>query len=84
MEGNMRLGCAVAIVLLFALPVASPAGAAETPADFMARLSAKYKAMDHWPRGYEPCAEFCEPALWRLVAHANDGGDAVLDYDPFC
>lgn len=76
----MRAGCVVAIALLFALP----AGAAETPADFMAKLGAKYRAMDHWPRGYEPCAEFCEPALWRLVQHANDGGDAVLDYDPFC
>ena len=76
----MRLGLAVVIALLFALP----ANAAETPADFMARLNAKYAAMDHWPRGYEPCAEFCEPALWRLVQHANDGGDAVLDYDPFC
>ena len=77
----MRAGT---ITIIAALLFALPAQAAETPADFMARLSAKYKAKDHWPRGYEPCTEFCEPALWQLVKHANDRDEAALDYDPFC
>jgi hypothetical protein len=80
-EGKMRAGT---ITVIAALLFAWPAQAMETPQDFMARLSAKYRDMDHWPRGYEPCAEFCEPALWQLVKHANDKDEAALDYDPFC
>ena len=72
------------LTIVTALLFGRPAQAAETPHDFMARLSAKYRDMDHWLRGYEPCSEFCEPALWRLVAHANDKDEAALDYDPFC
>jgi hypothetical protein len=72
------------LTVVTALLFAPPVHAMETPNAFMARLSAKYRDMDHWPRGYEPCAEFCEPALWHLVKHASDKDEAALDYDPFC
>jgi hypothetical protein len=72
------------LTVVTALVFTPPVQAMETPQQFMARLSAKYKTMDHWPRGYEPCQEFCEPALWQLVKHANDKDEAALDYDPFC
>ena len=72
------------ITVIAALLSAPPVQAMETPNHFMARLGAKYRDMDHWPQGYESCAEFCEPALWQLVKHANDRDEAALDHDPFC
>ena len=60
----------------------APPAAAEPPAQFISQLYANYKDMDHWAKNFDPCNEFCEADLTKLLKAARR--KHAIDYDPLC
>ena len=71
------------ITIIAALLFAPLAHAMETPQDFMARLSAKYRDMDHWPRGTSPLLGILRAralASGRLCQRQGRGGARLRSF----
>jgi hypothetical protein len=60
----------------------APQASAEPPAVFIHNLYGHYKNADPWAKGYDPCREYCEADLAKLVKAARS--KHIIDYDPIC